>query len=196
MTSTLKRRRIFVPERTHMSKAEKNFARSTQNHVRALRNYADTVHDYRVAKNAVYKEYNVPLYSQPMMSGNRNYSLESRLRNVNNRSMTPAQRAFSRVSNRMRTVSKVIANSLPVYRAASVALRQEYQMVPFLVWNRNQMLENRLKNRTIQTLQRRVRQKQTGKRIAATAAFIGSMNKKGFTPELTRKIINSLNRRG
>jgi hypothetical protein len=200
MTSQIQRRRIFAPERAHLTLAEKAFARAVHPQVRALREYADALQNYRTAATALYNEYEVPAHFRSMFVTNKNYTLEARLekniQNMNNRNMKPAQRAFVRASERLTRAMQQLANSSREYRNSSIALRQAYEMPLYIMWNqKNQALENRLKNRTIQTLQRRFRQKQTAKRIGATAAFIGSMSKRSFKPNLTRKIVSSINRR-
>jgi len=186
-------RRVFAPERIHLSQAEKEFARAIQPHVLALNRYAEALHNYRLAANKIYNENGIPALFRPMMSGNRNYILEGRVGKIQNR--TPSHMAFLRATNRIKNTSRAVGNSRHGYTAASAALRREYGMDPFLIWNRNQVLENRLKNRTVQTLQRRVRQKQTAKRIQGTAAFIRAMSIKGVPQSVTLQIISSLNRR-
>lgn len=194
------RRRVFVPEKTHLTPAEKAFANIIQQHIRAKSEYNLAREHYRIASNSLYNEYREPVHFRPVLIFNKNYSLEARLerniRGLNNRNIKPAQRAFLQATERLTHALRQFTETSQRYRNASLALRAAYQMpIQLLLNNRNEQLENRLKNRTIHVLQRRVRQKQTARRMEATSAFIRSMSKRKMAPNVIEKIVTSINRR-
>ena len=194
--------------------------RSTRNYEQALQVYRNTANAiYRQADPNNLNLSNAPLvptsarnnagplgHRRPALERNMatRYKLYGRklnqIPNTEFNQMPPTHKAFIKSLIPFLTSEKKLFNAYAEYRDTATAVRQQYRtlftnlrMASGMM--RDELLENLLKEKTVRKLQYRVRQKQTAKRMEATAAFIRSMSKRSFPQTLTHQILSSLNRR-